>query len=154
MGRTSTAPAYLLHFVIPVPETSVSETPALTIQHVDARSGSAAILADLREKLSPRGDVVSPRGRELTLAVFGKPLTPVEVVETICRDVQNEGTAGLLRYTAALDRVELTSQTLRVPAADLAAAHAAADQAAEPTQRPAALLRHGCAWYGVVVGHL
>jgi histidinol dehydrogenase len=103
------------------------DRPNRLLPFVDARQGGEQILADLREKLSPRGDVVSPRGRELTLAVFGKALTPVEVVETICRDVQNEGTAGLLRYTAALDRVELTSQTLRVPAADLAAAHAAAD---------------------------
>ncbi len=103
------------------------DRPNRLLPFVDARQGGEQILADLREKLSPRGDVVSPRGRELTLAVFGKPLTPVEVVETICRDVQNEGTAGLLRYTAALDRVELTPETLRVPAGDLAAAHAAAD---------------------------
>ena len=81
----------------------------------------------MREKLSPRGDLVSPRGRELTQAVFGKPLTPVEVVETICRDVQAEGTAALLRYTQSLDRAELTAETLRVPAQDLAAAHKAAD---------------------------
>nr|WP_246419016.1 histidinol dehydrogenase [Aporhodopirellula rubra] len=85
------------------------------------------VLADLREKLSPRGDLVSPRGRELTAAVFGKPLTPVEVVETICRDVQSEGTAALLRYTESLDRTTLTGETLRVPAADLEAAHAGAD---------------------------
>ncbi|WP_146389032.1 histidinol dehydrogenase [Allorhodopirellula solitaria] len=97
------------------------------IRFVDARQGGDEVLAQLREKLSPRGDLVSPRGRELTQAVFGKPLTPVEVVDTICRDVQAEGTTALLRYTSALDGADLSGETLRVPAADLAAAHAAAD---------------------------
>ncbi len=104
-----------------------SETVDSLIRFVDAREGGMDVLADLREKLSPRGDLVSPRGRELTAAVFGKPLTPVEVVETICRDVQSEGTAALLRYTESLDRTTLTGETLRVPAADLEAAHAGAD---------------------------
>jgi hypothetical protein len=61
-----------------------SSTRPLKIQRVDARSGSVEILAELREKLSPRGDIVSPRGRALTEEVFGKPLTPTEVVQTIC----------------------------------------------------------------------
>lgn len=101
--------------------------PSKLVRFVDARQGGEAILDEMREKLSPRGDLVSPRGRELTQAVFGKPLTPVEVVETICQDVQSEGTAALLRYTKLLDRAELTALTLRVPAEDLAAAHEAAD---------------------------
>lgn len=109
------------------PSSSLPSPPSKLVRFVDARQGGEAILDEMREKLSPRGDLVSPRGRELTQAVFGKPLTPVEVVETICRDVQSEGTAALLRYTKALDRAELTDQTLRVPAEDLAAAHQAAD---------------------------
>lgn len=104
-----------------------SDSTESVIRFVDARQGGDEVLAELREKLSPRGDLVSPRGRELTQTVFGKPLTPVEVVETICRDVQGEGTAAVLRYTQALDGADLTAQTLRVPAADLASAHAAAD---------------------------
>ncbi|MCM2371674.1 histidinol dehydrogenase [Aporhodopirellula aestuarii] len=104
-----------------------SETVDSLIRYVDAREGGDEILAELREKLSPRGDLVSPRGRELTQAVFGKPLTPIEVVETICRDVQTEGTSALLRYTESLDRTQLTGETLRVPAEDLREAHAAAD---------------------------
>lgn len=99
----------------------------LNIRRVDARDGSAEILGELRQKLSPDGDVVSPRGRALTEEVFGKPLTPVEVVETICRQVQAEGTVGLLRYTKALDKADLTADQIRVPAEALAAAHAAAD---------------------------
>jgi len=104
-----------------------AETSSSLIRFIDARQGSDAILAELREKLSPRGDLVSPRGRELTQAVFGKPLSPVEVVETICRDVRIEGTPALLRYTQALDNAALDAGSLRVPAADLENAHAAAD---------------------------
>ncbi|EKK02065.1 Histidinol dehydrogenase [Rhodopirellula baltica SH28] len=105
--------------------------PEFSIQTVDARdpssSEAAETLAALREKLSPRGDLVSPRGRELTLKVFGKALSPIEVVETICKDVQSQGTEALLRYTKSLDGAELTADTLRVPEEDLKAAHAVAD---------------------------
>lgn len=99
------------------------------IPRVDARDDATDILAGLREKLSPRGDVVSPRGRELTARVFGEPLAPAAVVDRICRDVRESGTSAVLRYNQALDGVELTGETLRVPAADLAQAHAAIDPA-------------------------
>lgn len=99
----------------------------LSIARVDARDGSTEVLQTLREKLSPQGDVVSPRGRALTEEVFGRPLTPIEVVRTICDDVQKEGTAALLRYSKSLDKADLSADQLRVPADDLAAAHAAAD---------------------------
>lgn len=97
------------------------------IHRVDARSGSAEILQELRDKLSPQGDVVSPRGRALTEEVFGAPLTPIQVVERICDDVQQQGSQALLRYSRQLDKAELSADQLRVPAEDLAAAHAAAD---------------------------
>lgn len=104
---------------------------ALNIQRVDARDlrpgGPSDVLQQLREKLSPQGNVVSPRGRALTEEVFGAPLTPVEVVQRICDDVQSEGTPALLRYNAKLDKKELPADQLRVPAEELAAAHAAAD---------------------------
>lgn len=99
------------------------------IPRVDARDDATDVLAGLREKLSPRGDVVSPRGRELTARVFGEPLAPAAVVDRICRDVRESGTSAVLRYNQALDGVELTGETLRVPAADLAQAHAAIDPA-------------------------
>ncbi|TWT83123.1 Histidinol dehydrogenase [Planctomycetes bacterium CA13] len=99
----------------------------MKIQRVDARTGAADILQTLRQKLSPSGDVVSPRGRALTEKVFGKPLTPTEVVQTICRDVQTEGTPALLRYCHSLDGADLDADGLRVPADDLANAHAQAD---------------------------
>ena len=49
----------------------------LQIQHVDARQDLPRS-SRKRLKLSPQGDVVSPRGRALTEEVFA--LTPVEVV--------------------------------------------------------------------------
>ncbi|NND99120.1 MAG: histidinol dehydrogenase, partial [Pirellulaceae bacterium] len=99
----------------------------LTIQRVDARTGNSEILDKLRDKLSPQGDVVSPRGRALTEEVFGKPLTPVEVVQTICDDVQRDGTPALLRYLKALDKADLTANQLRVPPGELNTAHAKAN---------------------------
>ncbi len=107
------------------PATAISMT--FSIPRVDARTGSAKILQQLRDRLSPRGNVVSPRGRALTEQVFGKPLTPAEVVQTICDDVRRDGTPALLRYNAALDKSSLTADELRVPKSDLIAAHSAAD---------------------------
>ena len=102
-------------------------TEVINIQRVDARGGTSAILTELRDKLSPRGDVVSPRGKALTEEVFGESLSPVEVVQRICADVQDHGTAALLQYTAALDKAELSPQQLRVNEEELAEAHATAD---------------------------
>ncbi len=81
----------------------------------------------LRETLSPRGDVVSEAGRQRTIEIFGEPLTPQQVVETICRDVQQRGLAAVFEYTEKLDRKPLTAETLRVSPQELDAAHAAAD---------------------------
>lgn len=106
----------------------MTATDQLNIRRVDARGDSAAgLLDELRTRLSPQGDVVSPRGRALTEEVFGEPLTPAQVVARICRDVAEQGTAALLRYGRALDKADLAAADLRVPAAALAEAHAAAD---------------------------
>jgi histidinol dehydrogenase len=105
------------------------DSPALPqIQRVDARRGGSKILSELREKLSPRGDIVSPRGRELTLKVFGQPLTPIQVVDRICNDIHRQGLPALLRYTSQLDQKEITSETLRVSADELAQAHQRVDR--------------------------
>jgi histidinol dehydrogenase len=97
----------------------------LNIRRIDARRGDAqAAIAELRAKLAPSGNIVSEAGRRKTVEVFGEPLAPAEVVERICSDVRTQGLAAVLRYTAKLDGAELTAETLRVPAAELAAAHA------------------------------
>ncbi|MBA4104795.1 MAG: histidinol dehydrogenase [Pirellula sp.] len=108
----------------------------LAIPRIDTRDpGSAAQIAALRAKLAPEGNVVSEAGRRKTIEVFGEPLTPVQVVEKICGDVRERGLPALLEYTAKLDGKQLTAAELRVSAAELAAAHAAADPAFLETVR-------------------
>jgi len=98
----------------------------LKITRIDARRGGfEAELNRLREQLSPRGNVVSPKGRELTLRVFGEPLSPGAVVERICGAVKNEGLSALLNYSRQLDGAELAGQ-LRLPEERLREAHAGA----------------------------
>ncbi|MEX2358379.1 MAG: histidinol dehydrogenase [Pirellulaceae bacterium] len=96
---------------------------------VTQRDDVAARLQALRDQLSPQGNVVSEAGMKRTVAVFGEPLTPQQVVERICHEVQSEGLAAVLRYGEKLDGKQLTAETIRVPAEELAAAHAAADPA-------------------------
>jgi histidinol dehydrogenase len=102
--------------------------PMLNIQRIDSRQKDVrrAIL-DLRERLSPRGNVVSEAGRRRTVEVFGEPLSPGQVVERICQDVRSRGLPAVLDYSARIDKAQLTSATLRVPPAELAAAHRACD---------------------------
>ena len=140
---TATPPHRRPHGRAPAIEVSAMapETLEPKIQRVDLRGAGNArsaadgddladqVLSRLREQLSPRGNVVSPRGRELTEKVFGAPLTPVEVVRRICDDVASEGTAAVLRYTGSLDNKRLTADQLRVAPEELAAAHRAADPA-------------------------
>ncbi len=106
----------------------MSETASrLDIQRIDTRRDDVrSALGALREKLSPRGDIVSEAGRQRTIAVFGEPLSPQQVVEKITREVRNEGLAALLRYTEKLDGASLTADTIRVSPEEIAKAHAAA----------------------------
>ncbi|HUG68946.1 MAG TPA: histidinol dehydrogenase [Pirellulaceae bacterium] len=100
----------------------------LEIQRIDTRRDDVqAALGELREKLSPRGDIVSEAGRQRTIAVFGEPLSPQQVVERITREVRDEGLVAVLRYTAKLDGATLTANTIRVSPGEIAKAHAAAD---------------------------
>lgn len=97
---------------------------------------AAEKIETLRAKLAPAsGDVVSEAGRKKTIEVFGEPLAPVDVIERICRDVRDQGLNAVLEYTAKLDGVELTPETIRVSDDELAAAHAAADDAFLATVR-------------------
>jgi histidinol dehydrogenase len=100
----------------------------LNIRRIDtSQPGAADELAALRKKLSADGDVVSEAGRKKTLEVFGEPLTPQQTVERICREVRERGLEVVLEYTRKLDGKEITADTLRVSAEELATAHATAD---------------------------
>lgn len=100
----------------------------LDIQRINTRHDDVqAALGQLREKLSPRGDIVSEAGRQRTIDVFGEPLSPQQVVERITQEVRDEGVAALLRYTKQLDGADLTADAIRVSSEEIAKAHAAAE---------------------------
>jgi len=100
----------------------------LSVTQIDVRHDDVAVaLQQLRTRLSLQGNLVSERGRAKTVEVFGQPLTPEQVVATICQDVRTEGLGAVLRYTQGLDGVAVSADTLRVPAAALQAAHQQAD---------------------------
>ncbi|MGO8688767.1 MAG: histidinol dehydrogenase [Thermoguttaceae bacterium] len=100
----------------------------LNILHIDSRRDDIrAALAELRRRLSPEGNVVSQAGRQRTLEVFGEPLSPLQVVQRICGDVKARGLAAVLDYSRRIDKAELPAEEIRVPAAELDRAHAAAD---------------------------
>ncbi len=100
----------------------------MNITTIDCTRDNAEPLFDsLRQKLSPRGDVVSEAGRQRTIALFGEPLTPQQVVERICGEVRQGGLPVVLEYTKKLDRKELTRETLRVSPSEFDAAFATAD---------------------------
>ncbi|HZZ71114.1 MAG TPA: histidinol dehydrogenase [Pirellulales bacterium] len=106
----------------------MSEPAPVQIQCIDARTDDVpTALAALRERLSPRGNIVSEAGRRLTLEVFGEALSPAQVVERICAQVQTAGLPAVLDYSARIDKAPLSGAMLRVAPAELRAAHAAAD---------------------------
>jgi histidinol dehydrogenase len=102
---------------------------SLKIRRIDLKANnSASQLAKLRNQFRIDADVVSPQGRKLTQAVFGEALSPARAVERICADVRDKGLPALLQYTEGFDKVKLKADALRVKPAELAEAHAAADQ--------------------------
>ena len=67
-------------------------TNPLNIQRFNTRQDSIrSVVAALRDKLSPGGNIVNAAGRQRTIDVFGEPLTPKQVVQRICADVRNDG---------------------------------------------------------------
>ena len=99
----------------------------LQIQRIDMRDPAAAAqIEQLRRRLAPEGDVVSEAGQRKTIEVFGEPLTPVAVVDRICKDVRQHGLDAVLQYTEKLDGVHLSAEKLQVSAEELEAAHTVA----------------------------
>ncbi len=99
-------------------------TGSVAIQVVKTTDRKAhTLIAQIRRKLSPSGDVVTAAGRKKTVAVFGEPLSPRQVVERICRDVRDKGWKAVAAYTEKLDGIRLTPSTVRVPEEALREAH-------------------------------
>ncbi len=96
----------------------------MKILRIDSgRDDIRAAMAELRRRLSPRGDVVSQEGRRRTIEIFGEPLAPRQVAERICRDVEERGLAAVLDYSARIDKAQLSAATIRVPCEELSRAH-------------------------------
>lgn len=105
-------------------------TEQLSITRIDTRRDNVREALDaLREKLSPRGNIVSEEGRRKTIEVFGEPLSPQQVVERICAEIRERGLPALLTYCEKLDRAKLTATTLRVSEDELRQAHEQVDPA-------------------------
>ncbi len=123
----------------------------LNLRLIDSRQDNIhQAMAELRERLSPRGNVVSEAGRRRTVEVFGEPLTPAEVVQRICGDVERTGLEAVLDYCRRIDKAELTAETIRVPAEELARAHAAVDpQLLEAVER----IRHNINYFQHAILH-
>jgi histidinol dehydrogenase len=101
---------------------------SVPIRRIDcARDDAREAVASLRRELSPKGNVVSPEGRARTVAVFGEPLSPPQVVERICDHVASRGLEAVLDYTRKLDQVDLKPGEVRVSEAELDEAHRKAD---------------------------
>jgi histidinol dehydrogenase len=101
---------------------------SLKLLRIDTRQADVRqAIADLRERLSPRGNIVTEAGRKRTIEVFGQPLLPQQVVERICEDVRTNGLKAVLDYSARIDKADVTAATLRVPGGELSAAHKAAE---------------------------
>ncbi len=99
----------------------------LNIPRIDCRNrDDLSTFQELRDKLSPDGNVVSEAGRLKTIELFGEPLTPEQVVKRICDDVRHAGMPALLEYSRKLDHKEITPDQLRVPESELKAAHSQA----------------------------
>lgn len=98
---------------------------SLKMDRLNASSSSFSDdIAGLRRKLSPDGSVVSDRGKQLTMKVFGEPLSPQLVVDRICNDVKLRGTEAVVHYARALDNPDSSAENLRVPISMLQKAHA------------------------------
>jgi len=103
---------------------------SLSIRHIDCATENALpLIQSLRKLLSPDGEVVTERGRQLTRRIFGEELPPVRSVERICREVRQRGFTAVQHFSRALDGFELTAENLRVSAAELEAASRRADPA-------------------------
>jgi histidinol dehydrogenase len=101
---------------------------ALKIRRIDCSCEDARqAIAALRAELSPKGNVVSPAGKARTIAAFGEPLEPRQVVERICADVAARGVEAALDYTRRIDGVTLEPTQVRVAPGELAEAYRKAE---------------------------
>ena len=80
----------------------------------DKETDLSQALRELSRKLGAGAGMVSKASQEKTVAVFGAPLTPIEVVRKILSDVRARGDEAVLEYIRKLDGATLTKDLLRV----------------------------------------
>jgi len=85
----------------------------------------SAALGELSDKLRLSAGITSPSSDTKTVEVFGEPLTPLEVVRRIVRDVRERGDAALQEYTRKLDGADLSAEQFAVREEEIDAAWAA-----------------------------
>jgi len=73
-----------------------------------------AALSRLKNSLASIDENIGERSREMTVKVFGEPLTPRQVVDRILGDVKRYGDKAVIEYTEKFDRLKLTAKTMRV----------------------------------------
>lgn len=114
----------------------MSTSSSSVVQKIDLSAADGRQRLDtLVASLSSQGDVVSPAAAKRTMEIFGEPLTPKQVVATICVDVKNKGREAVLDYSHRIDRADVTAETLFVSPAALEKAHASVQPAFLETVR-------------------
>ncbi len=88
----------------------IFETKKTSIQNV---------IACIQKNSSISDGAVSKQSREKTKSLFGKPLTPPQVVDHILSDIRRRGDRALMHYNHVLDNARLTTKTLRVSSREL-----------------------------------
>jgi len=86
-------------------------------------------LAELKDRFERSTQAASRAAAARTKQVFGRALSPIEVVQRILADVQRRGDAAVADYTRKLDRTRLTPRQFRLTEAQI---RRAADQVPKP----------------------
>lgn len=90
-------------------------------------SSDRKALAELRERLSVEGGLVTPSSAALTKKVFGRPLPPKVVVAEICDAVRRRGDRAVAEYTRKFDGADVAPSRFRVREVELERAWKGAD---------------------------
>lgn len=77
----------------------------------------------LRRKLSVTEGIVTSKSSALTQRVFGKPLTPPQVVEAIIGDIEVRGDEAVHHYARELDGADLSQKGAEVPQGEVESAY-------------------------------
>ncbi len=88
-----------------------------------AETDLAALLRELSAKLSISAGMVSSESEQKTIQIFGRPLTPQEVVRTIVADVRERGDPAVAEYAEKLDGARLSPNRFAVAREEIESAY-------------------------------